>query len=385
MLSQYEALHPYVLAFVVMVIAFMAVFALYAVYAERKLAAWIQDRMGPMEVGPRGLLQTLADILKLLLKETIVPTTANRWLFLLAPLLVFVAIFTGFAFVPLAPGLAGSAVDVSALFLLAVVSADVVGLLMAGWASNNKYALLGSFRSVSQIISYEIPAGLSVLAVVMVFGTLSLSDIVLQQGVLGSPHYFLGLWEASAHGGIFSWAVFQHPHLLLVAAIFLVAGLAEANRAPFDIPEAESELVSGFHTEYSGFRFAVLMLAEYGMMLLVALVATLLFFGGWNTPLPNLVALPAGVGPEDLSSWQLLSSLQFAYLTTGLPGSLGGLFWGVLWTLLKAFVLVGGMMWVRWTLPRLRADQLLVLCWKYLIPLSMAGVVISILWKVWVA
>lgn len=376
------ALHPYVLGYVVALVAAMALFALYAVYAERKLSAFMQDRLGPMEVGPHGLLQTLADILKLIQKETIVHATASRWLFLFAPLLVFVSVFAGFAFVPLAPGLVGSAAGAGVLFLLALVSVDVVGLLMAGWASNNKYALLGSFRAVAQIISYEIPAGLSILAVVMLFGTLSLSDITLQQGVLSPrPTYFLGLWDVTAHGGIFSWAIFQYPHLIVVFIIFFVAGLAEANRAPFDIPEAESELVSGFHTEYSGFRFAVLMLAEYGMMLLVALVATTLFLGGWNTPLPNLIALPEGVQPGDLSPWQMLTGLQLGYLTTGMPGSPGGIFWGMFWTLSKSFALVGVMMWLRWTLPRLRADQLLVLCWKYLTPIAFVCILLSALWK----
>jgi NADH-quinone oxidoreductase subunit H len=367
-------------------VAFIALFALFAVYAERKVSAWIQDRMGPTEVGPHGLLQTLADILKLLQKETILPTGSDRWLFLLAPLVVFVAVFTGFAVIPWGPGLAGALTGTGLLFLLAIVSIDVIGLLMAGWASQSKYALLGSFRAVSQIISYEIPAGLCLLAVVLCFGTLQLDDIARQQGVLAStPIYFLGLAEVNAYGGLFAWAIFQYPHLLPVAVLFFITALAEANRAPFDIPEAESELVSGFHVEYSGFRFAVLMLAEYAMMLLLSLLLAVLFLGGWNTPLPNLTTLPVGVDPFALDTLARLRNLQLATLTTGTPYSVASWLWGAFWLLAKGFALVGLMMWVRWTLPRLRADQLLVLCWKYLIPLSMAGVVISILWKVWVA
>ncbi|MBX3100913.1 MAG: NADH-quinone oxidoreductase subunit H [Bacteroidetes bacterium] len=381
-LVHHTPLSTWPLVLLVASLVFIALFALLAVYAERKVAAWIQDRMGPVEVGPHGLLQTLADILKLLQKETILPAGADKWLFLLAPLVVFVAVFTGFAVIPWAPGIGGAITGTGLLFLLAIISVDVIGLLMAGWASHSKYALLGSFRAVSQIISYEIPAGLCLLSVVLLYGTLNLDIISQQQGLFATrPVYLWGLVEVTAQGGVFAWSIFQYPHLIPVFVLFLITALAEANRAPFDIPEAESELVSGFHVEYSGFRFAVLMLAEYAMMLLLSLLAAILFLGGWNTPLPNITSLPPGIDPFALDGLTLLSNLQFATLTTGAPGSIASGLWGAFWLLLKGTLLVGVMMWVRWTLPRLRADQLLTLCWKYLIPFSFTAVLLSILWK----
>lgn len=345
-------------------LAFLALYALFAVLAERKISARIQDRIGPNEVGPRGSYQTLADILKLLQKENVVPAAADRFLFEFAPLLVFAAVFAGFAVVPFAPGFAGAALNLGVLYLIAVVSMDAIGLLLAGWASNNKYSLLGGMRAAAQILAYEVPAGLALLAALVLYGTLDLAEINALQGVTSpEPQRLWGLWEVREIGGVLSWGVVRYPHLLLALGLFFVAGLAESNRAPFDLPEAESELIGGFHTEYAGFRFGVLFLAEYGMMLLVSLVAATVFLGGWNSPLPNV------------------GGIKLAEITTGTTGDWTGALWGGFWLLSKAFAFVYVMIWVRWSFPRLRPDQLVRLCWKYLTPAGLASVIGSILWR----
>jgi NADH-quinone oxidoreductase subunit H len=354
-------------AFVVCLVWVMANIVV-SVYSERKLSAFIQDRLGPMEVGKYGLLQLVADVLKLLQKEDIIPTLADRRLFLLAPLLIFTAVFTGFAVLPLGPEWQGSQAQVGVFFLLAIVSLDIVGLLMAGWASNNKYALLGAIRAVAQMISYEIPMGLSVLCVVMVSQSLNLQDISYQQGIFSSePNFLFGIralgLETTDVGGFLTWNVFRVPILLPVFVIFFIAGLAEANRAPFDIPEAESELVGGFHTEYSGMRWAMLFLSEYGMMLLMSLLGVVLFWGSWNSPLPNIAALR-------LAEW-----------TSGTPGAWSGYGWGLFWLLIKGYVLMFVQIWIRWTYPRLRVDQLMYLAWKVLTPFALVAVVLSGLWR----
>lgn len=354
-------------------------YALLAVYAERKISAFIQDRLGPMEVGYKGLLQTAADILKLLQKEIIIPRSADRILFLGAPVIIFSFVFAGFAVMPLAPGLVGASLSVGILYLVAIVSVDVIGLLMTGWGSNNKYSLLGAIRAVAQIVSYEVPAGLALLAGVMMYGTLQMDQMAFQQGIHDpQAHYFWGIWAVQNVGGVASWGIFRYPHLMGVFVIYFIASLAEANRAPFDMPEAESELVGGFHTEYSGFGFAVLFLAEYAAMLLLAMVASIVFLGGWNTPFPNLIPLANGA---QLSLSEQFTNLQFAHLTSGTDGTWSGYAWGMLWMVLKSLTLVAVMMWIRWTYPRLRSDQLLRLCWKYLTPLAFIGVLISAIWK----
>ncbi len=370
------------LLFVFSLLGALALFGLLCVWAERKVSAFIQDRLGPTEVGPYGLFQTLADILKLITKESIVPVAADRPLFLLAPIVVFVAVFAGFAVVPFAPGVMGAALNIGVLYALAVVSIEVIGILMAGWASNNKYALMGSVRSVAQIISYEIPAGLALLSAITVYGSLHLGEVTAQQGLYGAgPQYVFGLWDVSALGGVLSWGVVRYPHLLIAFVIFFIAAMAECNRAPFDIPEAESELVSGFHVEYSGFRFGIFFLAEYANMLLVCLIASILFLGGWHSPLPNLWALAPGTDVAQMGIGDLLLSGQLGYLTMGVPGTLSAALWGVFWLSTKGILLVLLMMWVRWTLPRLRADQLMRLCWQYLTPFALGTFLVSAVWK----
>ena len=362
------------LAFFVFLV-FLLVYMVFAVYAERKVSAFIQDRLGPTEIGPYGVGQTIADLLKLLQKEDIIPTKADKWVFLGAPAVIFTAVFAGFAVIPLTPTLQGSGIAVGVFYLLTIISIDIIGLLAAGWSSNNKYALLGAMRSVAQIISYEIPVGLSVLCVVVYAQTLDLQAICYQQGIYMSAfpgyaetrNYLFGIErlgvDVTQAGGILTWNIVRMPFLFLVYIIFFIATLAEANRAPFDIPEAESELVGGFHTEYSGFRWALLFLAEYGMMLLVSMLGAVLFFGGWNTPFPN-------VGSVRLADW-----------TSGTPGTLYGTLSGAFWLIIKAFFGIFLQMWVRWTYPRLRIDQLMHLCWKVLTPAALILLFVAALWR----
>jgi NADH-quinone oxidoreductase subunit H len=339
--------------------SFVAVFTLFGVYAERKVSAFIQDRLGPTEVGKFGTLQTIADILKLVQKELITPAAADKLLFILAPGIIFISVYMGFAALPWAPGLIPSKINLGLYYIFAIISMETLGILMAGWGSNNKYSILGAMRSAAQIISYEIPAGFAIIAVVMITQSLNMQTIGLQQGILSSePTKFLGFYDVSKIGGILAWNIFRAPHLIIAFIIYFIASLAESNRAPFDIPEAESELVSGFHTEYSGLRFALIFLAEYSMMFLVSMIGVILFLGAWNTPLPNI------------------GSLQLANWTTGIV-------WGIFWVALKSLGLVGVQMWIRWTLPRLRVDQLMTLCWKVLTPLAFACMLISGIWRIW--
>ncbi|WP_028668915.1 complex I subunit 1/NuoH family protein [Runella zeae] len=338
------------------------------VYLERKISAFIQDRLGPMEVGKWGLLQLVADLLKLLQKEDIVPAAADRKLFLIAPLVIFTAIFAGYAVLPLSPDLQGSTTAVGIFYLLTIISVDVIGILMAGWGSNNKFALFGAVRSVAQIVSYEIPLGLVILCVVMTAQTLDLQTISYQQGLYSEETvYLFGLKslgiDITGIGGFLSWNIIKSPFLLIAYIVFFITTLAECNRAPFDIPEGESELVGGFHTEYSGMRWALLFLSEYAMMLLVSLLGAILFLGSWNTPLPN-------IGPLRLADW-----------TSGAPGTIWGNVTGAFWLIFKAGIAILIQMWVRWTFPRLRVDQLMFLCWKVLTPVALILFLICGIWR----
>jgi len=315
---------------------FMALGPIGYVYAERKISAFMQDRLGPMRVGPYGILQTIADTVKLLFKEAIFPRGVDRRLFVTAPLLVNVGAFLPFVVIPWGARLQPADLNVGVFYVVAVSSISTVGLIMAGWASNNKYALFGAMRSAAQIVSYEIPALLVILVPVLIVGSLSLQDLTLAQA-----------------GGLPSWFLFRYFPLMPVAfLIFFTAGLAETNRAPFDIPEAESELVAGFHTEYSGFFFSLFFLAEYSEMFVVSAVASVLFLGGYLAPLPALQQ----IGPLPL---------------------------GWFWLLAKAWGLVFVMMWLRWTLPRSRVDQLMHIAWKVLLPMALGLVVVTgglVLW-----
>jgi NADH-quinone oxidoreductase subunit H len=316
------------------------------VYMERKVAAFVQQRYGPYLVGPRGALQPLADILKLIMKEELRPKSADTLLFYAAPVLSATAAFAAFAVVPFGADttffglldrpvhLAAADVNVGLLVIFAITSMGVYGIVLAGWASNSKYSLLGGLRSSAQMISYEISYGLSFAAVIMLAGSLSLREIVDHQA---------GYW----FGFIPQWYLFIQP---VGFFIFLTAGIAETNRAPFDFPEAEQELVAGYHTEYSSMSFALFFLAEYVNMVTVSAVATDLFLGGWHGPFP----LPAGF------EW--------------------------IWFFVKLFLLLFFYIWMRWTLPRYRYDQLMEFGWKWLLPLAVvnllvtAGVVIYMGW-----
>jgi NADH-quinone oxidoreductase subunit H len=306
------------------------------VYMERKVSAFIQQRYGPYLVGPRGLLQPLADILKLIMKEELRPKSADTLLFYAAPVLSATAAFAAFAVVPFGAdttffglldrpvSLAVADVNVGLLVIFAITSMGVYGIVLAGWASNSKYALLGGLRSSAQMISYELAYGLSFAAVIMLAGSLSLRGIVDQQA---------GYW----FGFIPKWYIFIQP---LGFFIFLVAGVAETNRAPFDFPEAEQELVAGYHTEYSSMSFALFFLAEYVNMVTVSAVATDLFLGGWHGPF-----LPAWLG------W--------------------------VWFLVKTFALLFFYIWMRWTLPRYRYDQLMEFGWKWLLPAAVINLLVT--------
>ncbi|MCW8849331.1 MAG: NADH-quinone oxidoreductase subunit NuoH [Melioribacteraceae bacterium] len=319
---------------------FILPYALIAVLAERKVSAHMQDRLGPMRTGYHGILQTVADILKLIQKENIRSSKTDKFLFNLSPYLVFMGSFAAFAAIPFSSWFMGSSIDIGLFYFLAISSLVVAGILMGGWASNNKYSLLGAMRSVSQIISYEIPTALIVLTMVMITGSLNLDTITAQQTS--------SFWNWNIFGGT-SPGIAKFLLIPLMSASFIIifiSTLAEVNRTPFDIPEAESELVAGFFTEYSGMKFAMFFLAEYANMLAVSFLITVLFFGGYHSP--------------------------FGYLGNSL-----GLEWLVpfeqfLWFATKGLTFVLIQMWLRWTLPRLRVDQLMTVCWKYLIPYSVA-------------
>ena len=309
----------------------IAVYVMIVLWFERKVAAHMQDRLGPMEVGGwHGWLQTVADAVKLLLKEDIIPALADRKLFKLAPYIVFLAVFAVFAALPFSDKIVGSEINIGVFYILAVSSVGVIGILMAGWSSNNKWALFGAMRSVAQMISYEIPIGLSILVIVMSVGSLSMRDIVMAQD-----------------GGFFNWLIWQNPPFNFIAFLTLfIAGTAETNRVPFDIPEAESELVAGFHVEYSGMRFSFFFLAEYASMLAIGIIVSTLFLGGWQ----------------------------------GINGAASSPGIGLIWMTLKGFSFVLVMIWFRWTLPRLRVDQLMYVCWKVLVPIAFMNVIGAGIW-----
>ncbi|MGZ8499309.1 MAG: NADH-quinone oxidoreductase subunit NuoH [Candidatus Binatia bacterium] len=312
-----------VLAAVVVLSVFVAPLAGVTSWLERRVWARMQSRVGPNRVGPQGILQWLADGIKNILKEDIIPAAADQKLFPLAPYIVFMGFLCAFVVIPFGESLIVADLNIGILYILAVTSLVVVGILMAGWASNNKWSLLGGMRSAAQIVSYEIPAGLSVLTIVFLAGTLSMQGIIKAQG--------WGPWD---------WFIFHNPFTFCAFFLFFTAALAEGNRTPFDIPEAESELVAGYVTEYSGMRFLFFFFAEWGNLYVIGAVATTLFMGGWQVP-PFLDGYPV-----------LKGVAQFVTF------------------FLKAYFWVFVAMWIRATLPRVRVDQLMGLCWKYMVPLS---------------
>ncbi len=323
---------------------FILPFALFAVYLERKVSAHMQDRLGPMRVGWHGWKQTIADIIKLIQKEDIVAKDNDKLLFNVAPVVVFTGSYAAFAVIPFSSMFIGSELDLGIFYIVAVTGLSVAGILMAGWASNNKYSLLGSMRSVAQIVSYEIPTILVILSVVMVTETMSLQTLSqIQTGYIWN-------WMIFGGPGTSITKFLLIPFMVIGFLVIYISTLAEVNRTPFDIPEAESELVSGYHTEYSGMKFAMFFLAEYANMFAVSAIVVAIFLGGYQSPigyLGNLFNTP----------W-LIPIEQFFWFTA------------------KGMFFVFVQMWLRWTLPRLRVDQLMTTSWKYLIPITFVNLII---------
>ncbi len=315
------------------VVTLVALWVAYATYLERKISAFMQARLGPMRVGPWGLLQPIADGIKLLVKEDFIPDKADRWIFFFAPYIAVASSFIVFSVVPFGPDWAVIAdVNIGLLLVLAVSSVGVLALILAGWSSNSKYALLGGLRSSAQMVSYEVAMGLSLIGALRFGRTLSLSGLVAAQGSDS-------IW----------YIVYQPVGFLL----FLISGIAENNRAPFDLPEAESELVAGFHTEYSGMRWSLFFMAEYAAMVVVSAVGATVFLGGWYFPFVNRLEL---AGQHNL--YVIVSLLVF---------------------LIKASIILYIYFWLRWTLPRFRYDQLMDIGWKWLIPSALINITLSAL------
>lgn len=303
------------------VLIFAPVTMMFLTWLERKVVGRIQNRLGPNRVGPWGLVQPIADMIKLLTKEDIIPTDADRWVHTLAPIVLVIPIVLAFAVIPFGRGMAPVDLNIGILYIVAVGSLATIGIFMAGFGSNNKFALIGGMRAVAQIISYEIPQVLTIVTVLLMAGSLSLVKIVEAQGG----------WNG------LRWFILTFPVGPIAFIIFMTAGIAESNRTPFDLPEGESEIVAGHHTEYSGMKFALFYLAEYLELFIVCAIATTLFLGGWQGPL--------------LPPW--------------------------LWFLLKTYVLIFITMWVRGTMPRFRIDQMMQFAWKVLVPIALVNIVLT--------
>jgi NADH-quinone oxidoreductase subunit H len=372
--------HLLPLIYALVIVALLPLVAGYVVLLERKVMADMQARLGPMRVGPHGLLQPIADAVKLLLKEDIIPESADLWIFWLAPLLSVTAAMLAMAALPFGPAFQIADLNIGLLFILGISSMGIFGIVLGGWASNSHYSLLGALRSSAQLVSYETAAGMALVSALLLAGTLSMRSIVE--------------WQATQ--GV--WFAFEVP---IAFFVYLVASIAETNRAPFDLPEAESELVAGYMTEYSGFRWALYFLAEYANMIVVGSIATTMFLGGWLRPFPNVRALdfldylpmllmllvggycfwrtprqPTKVQKGFLAAVGLLCLLIAAVLAApvfALPQLKPGLH-GAFWFLLKVFLYIYVFMWLRFTFPRYRFDQLMKLGWHFMIPVGIVNV-----------
>lgn len=328
LLSEKMTIANFSISFISVVVMLLIIlgFVTYAIFFERKVIGWLQIRIGPNRTGPWGLLQSVADVFKLLIKEDTIPSKADRTLFILAPAIVFIPSFVIVAVIPYTEKLYFVDINVGLLYFMAISGLATIGIMMGGWASNNKYALLGGMRSAAQMISYEIPLIISVVGVILLSGSLQLQSIVEQQ----------------AGGWFWNWNFLPQ---IIGFAVFIIAALAELNRTPFDLPEAESELIAGYHVEYSGFRFAFFMLGEYVYLFGIAALTTILFLGGWHPPAPFLDFIP-----------------------------------GIIWFILKFAGVIFTIFWIRATFPRLRVDQLMGLGWKVLLPLSLLNVFLTALY-----
>jgi NADH-quinone oxidoreductase subunit H len=384
-----QAILPYVLpvVYAVVIVMVLPLLAGYIVLMERKVMADMQARLGPMRVGPHGLLQPIADAMKLLLKEDIIPENADRLMFWLAPLVSVTMALLAYSALPIGPEFQIADLNIGLLFILAISSLGIYGIVLGGWASNSHYSLLGALRSAAQLVSYETAAGLGLVSVLLLAGSLSMKDIV----------------QAQMDQGV--WFIFSVPFGFF---IYLVGSIAETNRAPFDLPEAESELVAGYMTEYSGFRWSLYFLAEYANMVIVAGIATTVFLGGWLRPLasfhehfpgtsiewldafPSLLTLGVAfyclsLAPKQPVKIQKIVMLAVAILCFILSGALlGALFaptgvmqgiHGAFWFMAKVFAYLYAFLWFRFTFPRYRFDQLMRLGWRFLIPLALVNVI----------
>ncbi|NTW32622.1 MAG: NADH-quinone oxidoreductase subunit NuoH [Bacteroidetes bacterium] len=317
----------------VAMLLFYAVIGLFLVYAERKVCAFMQNRIGPNRVGPYGFIQTVADLVKLLMKELVIIRKSDKFLFYLAPFIVIIVNFMTMAAIPFAKGIHAIDFNIGVLYIMAISSMGVIGVLIAGWSSNNKFSMIGAMRSGAQIVSYELSVGFSLITMCVLAGSMQLSTIVEGQSEC--------------------WYIFQgHIPAIIAFVIFLIAGTAETNRGPFDLAEAESELTAGYHTEYSGISFAFFYLAEYINMFIIASIAATVFWGGW---MPFHISGLAG----------------FNNIMDFIPP--------FIWYIGKTFVIIWIMMWFKWTFPRLRIDQLLTLEWKYLLPINLVNIILMAL------
>jgi NADH-quinone oxidoreductase subunit H len=314
----------------VLYLTFVALMGLFMIYLERKVCAAFQQRIGPNRVGPWGLIQTIADMIKMLMKELVTPRKVDKFLYNLAPYIVICCMFMTLAAIPFAPGIQGLDFDIGVFYLSAVSSISVIGILLAGWSSNNKYSLIGGIRSGAQIISYELSVAMSLITMVILAGTMQFSGIVEGQRDL--------------------WFIFKgHIPAIIAFVVFIIAGTAETNRGPFDLAEAESELTAGFHTEYSGIKFGLFYVGEFVNTFIVSAVAATVFFGGW---------MPLHFGGFE----------SFNHIMDLIPP--------IVWFFLKSFGIVFLVMWFKWSFPRLRIDQILTLEWKYLLPINLFNILL---------
>ena len=335
-----------------MLLNFGAIISGTTVWWEMRVSSRMQSRIGYNRVGAGGFFQWIADAVKLLLKEDLVPAEADSLLFRAAPYFVLTGFALTFVVLPFGESLIAADLNVGIFYMIAVTALVVVGILLAGWSSNSKWALFGGMRAAAQVISYEIPAGVAIMIPVLMAGTLSMQGIIRQQGA----------WP-------WQWFIFTNPFAVVAFVIFFIAQLAEGNRTPFDLPEAESELVAGYLSEYSSFRFALYFLVEFGNLWVMAAVAVTLFFGGWQVPFagPEVFAAARGAGPLPGLGWWGLEVLSMAVFVV------------------KTLLVLNLIVWIRWTLPRIRIDQMMTLCWKYLVPFAFAAFVATLLWVMLVA
>jgi len=329
----YDLLGKNIVAYILLALlpmAFLLPYALVAILGELKISAWIQERLGPMRTGWKGVLQPIAEVVKLLQKEDITPAAVNKPLFNLAPFVMFAGAYAAYAVIPFSSKFVPVNINIGLFYVFAISAFGVIAIVMGGWASNNKYSLLGSMRAAAQMISYEIPIAVAILAIATLAGSLDMQEIIYQQGG--------GFWNWNIFGGPGSFTkIWVIPFTVTLFLIYFIGSLAETNRVPFDIPEGESEIVAGYHTEYSGMKFAMFFFAEYSNMFIVSAIITILFLGGWQSPFGDF---------------------------------LNGPVWQAFWFVSKAMLFVFLQIWLRWTLPRLRVDQLMYVTWKVMLPIS---------------